>query len=208
MAVRQNGTVPVLVMNPSGKRTMARARSKTTSRKTTRRAPARRRPARKGARKTTTRRRRVTRRKNPKIDPAGVALAVAGGAVIGGAGYAIDGQDLSPTVKTAIVGIGAAALALAVSMANHAVGAGIAGAGAALAVKSLLEQYMAGQAATAGMGRIPNYAYQKFGNTPARPAYRHLPQGLDAVTAQLDSTSMDAVVADLDAVEAELIGLY
>jgi len=134
-------------------------------------------------------------------------LAVLGGAAVGGGAYALDGQDLTYNTKTAIVGLGGAALGVAVGMFNAAVGAGIAGAGAALAAKGALEHFMAAKAAeTAGMGRIPSYAYAKFGATPQNPPYRHMPYQLDAIRAELSGMSgMGAVVAELDAVEASLI---
>ncbi len=137
-------------------------------------------------------------------------LAAVGGAAIGGGAYALDGQDMAANTKVAIVGLGALAVGAGVGMFNSNIGCGIAGAGAGIAVQALLEQYMAAQATTAGMGRIPNYARAKFGSTPSHPHYFHLPGSLDAVQADLigmgDMGDMGAVVADLDAVEASLIG--
>lgn len=202
----------MLMMNPDERREHMATRRKTTRRKTTtrRKRPARAsapRRRRRPARKTTTRRRRI-RRKNPKADLMGALLAAVGGAAIGGGAYALDGQDMSANTKTAIMGLGGMALGVGVGMFNDRIGCGIAGGGAAIAVKSLLEQYLAAQATTAGMGRIPAYARRKFGSTPTHPHYYHMPAQLDAVQADLIGMGdIGAVVADLDAVEASLIGV-
>ncbi len=117
MARRDQGTVPVLMMNPATRAEQMAARRKTPRRKTnTRRRPAAkvtnpRRRRRRSTRKKSTTRRRV-RRRNPKLDVMATLLAAVGGAAIGGGAYALDGQDMAANTKVAIVGLGALAVGL------------------------------------------------------------------------------------------------
>lgn len=201
MARRSNeGTVPVLLMNPR-EDMAARRRTRRTARKTT---PTRRR------RRAPTRRRRTTtrRRRNPKMDLMGTLIAGLGGATMGGAAYALEGPlakaNLEPWMVAAITGGSGLALGALVSMWHKQAGAGVAGGGMALAAKQAIDMFYAKQQ-TQGMGQIPAYAYQKFGATPSHAAYQHLPNPSYA-TAQLDAVGADlgAVQAQLDAVEAQL----
>ena len=166
------------------------ARRKTTTRRVTARANPRRRRRRAPARKRTTRR----RRRNPKFDFMGTLVAGLGGAAVGGGAYALEGVDMKPEFKAAILGGGGIALGVLASAWSTAAGAGLAGAGAGIAVKMLLDQFVAKD--VEGMGRIPGYAYNKFGATPSRPHYMHTPNQMYA--------QLDAVQADLGAVQADL----
>jgi len=134
----------------------------------------------------------------------GALLAAAGGAAVGGAAFALDGQDMTNRTKAAAVGLGGLALGIGISGFNEAIGAGVAGAGVALATKMVIEEVMAGKAATDGLGYIPGYAYNKFGPTPGVPAYRNLPN-MGAVQAQLNG-GLGAVVYDMNAVTADIGG--
>lgn len=123
-------------------------------------------------------------------------MAGLGGAAVGGGAYALEGQ-VEPQYQALILGGGGVLLGALASMYNVKVGAGIAGAGVGIAAKQLLDQYMAKNGAE-GMGRIPGYAYKKFGHTPARPHYWHMPY----------RAQLDAVQADLGAVQADLGNVY
>lgn len=175
------------------RRTRRKTNAKRTTRRkatTTTRANPRRRRRRAPARKRTTRR----RRRNPKFDFMGALVGGLGGAAVGGGAYALEGAEIAPEFKAAILGGGGIALGILASAWSPAAGYGIAGAGAGIAVKMLLDQFVAKD--VEGMGRIPGYAYNKFGATPSRPHYMHMP---NAMYAQLD-----AVQADLGAVQADL----
>lgn len=201
---RRNPAVPVLLMNPDEEDQMARR--KTTRRKTTRRrsstrrrttarANPRRRRRRAAPRRTTRRRRR---RRNPKMDLMGMLIAGLGGAAVGGGAYALEGQ-VEPQYQALILGAGGVLLGSLASMYNAKAGAGIAGAGVGIAAKQLLDLYIAQNGnGTQGMGRIPGYAYKKFGHTPSRPHYWHMPY----------RAQLDAVQADLGAVQADLGNVY
>lgn len=127
----------------------------------------------------------------------GTLIAALGGAAVGGGAYALEGVDMTPTYKALILGGGGVALAALVSGWNKAAAAGVGGAGAGIAVKMLLDEYMAKQSAD-GLGRIPGYARNKFGATPMRPHYMHMPM----------HAQLDAVQADLGAVQANLGAVY
>lgn len=129
----------------------------------------------------------------------GTLMALLGGAGIGAGAYALEGVDLAPQWKAAIAALGGGGIGLLVSGWSPEAGAGIAGGGAAVATKQLLDMYMAGGSDTSGLGRIPGYAYKKFGPTPTRPHYYHMPHPAYA--------QLDAVQADLGAVQANL-GAY
>jgi hypothetical protein len=178
------GTVDVLLMNPSGEEDMAARRRKTTTRR--RKAPTRRRRTS----RATTRRRRTTatrRRRNPKIDVMGTVVAAVAGAALGAGAYALDGQNLSNNAKAGILGAAGVTLGIGVSGVHNTAGAGIAGAGAALATYKLMMGLMAGQQ-TAGMGAIGyRQPYPQMGYAEAQ---------------------MSAVEADLGAVEADLGYMY
>lgn len=124
----------------------------------------------------------------------GTLVAGLGGAAVGGGAYALEGAEIKPEFKAAIIGGGAIALGVLASAWSTAAGAGIAGAGGGIAVKMLLDQFVAKDAD--GLGRIPGYAYNKFGATPSRPHYFHMPNPMYA--------QLDAVQADLGAVQADL----
>jgi hypothetical protein len=179
------------MMNPD-EDDMAKRR---TTRKRTTRTPRRRTTRRRSPRKAT-RRRSVRRRSNPKFDLMGSLIAGLVGAGAGAGAYALDGVDLEPQYKALILAAGGLALGVGLSGWSPTAGAGLAGGGMALGAKMLLDQYMA-KDSTSGLGRIPGYAYQKFGHTPGRPHYFHLPQ-------QQAYLQMDAVQADLGAVRADL----
>ena len=133
------------------------------------------------------------------MDLMGTLVAGLGGAAVGGGAYALEGVELENHWKALILGAGGLAVGGLASGWSPAAGAGIAGGGMAVAAKMLLDQYMAKQA-TDGMGRIPGYAYRKFGATPSRPHYYHLPNPMYA--------QLDAVQADLGAVQADLGAVY
>ena len=178
------------------------ARKKTTTR---RRTPAKaanpRRRRRAPARRRTTRRRR---RRNPSFDVKGTAMAAAGGGIAGGAAYALQGVDMEPKYKAALLLGGGALLGLAISGYSKPIGAGVAGGGFALGLNALLNLYMAKeQQQTQGIGAIqadlsaiPAYAVQRFGQTPMQQQYYHLPYGAQP--------QMGAVRYDLGAVQADL----
>lgn len=183
---------------------MAARRRRTTKRKSSpRRAPARRRPTRRRrATRRASSRRRTRRRRNPKLDVKGALYAGAGGAVVGAAAYALEGQDMKPATKAAALAAGGLLLGALISGWNPKVGAGIAGGGMALGAKMGIDYYKAEQAKkaqteaiAANLGRIPAYAVRRFGHTPATVAYHHLPQ-----------THMGAVAADLGNAEVQLSG--
>jgi len=123
------------------------------------------------------------------------------GAAVGGGAYALDGADIENHWKAAILGAGGLAIGALAGGYSKPAAAGAAGGGLALAAKMLLDQYMAKNGGeSASLGRIPAYAYNKFGATPTRPHYYHMPA---PVYAQLD-----AVQADLGAVQANLGNVY
>ncbi len=200
--------VPVLIMNPAKDPNMA----------TRRKAPARRRaPARRAApkanprrrrRRATPRRRTTTRRRrrNPSFDVKGTAMALGGGAALGAAAYALQGQDFieNPKYKAAAVLGGGVLLGLAISGYSKAAGAGVAGAGAGIGVLQLLSIYMAEQAQTDGLGRIPAYAVNRFG-IPGN-AYHHLPSAAGYPAMGAVQADLGAVQADLSAIEMTLAG--
>lgn len=185
------GGIPVLLMNPD-EDDMAKRRT-TRKRTTTRRRPTRR---RRSTSRKPTRRRATRRRKNPKFDMMGALIAGLAGAGAGAGGYALEGVDLANHWKAAILAAGGYLIGVGVSGYSPTAGAGIAGGGMALAAKMLLDQYIA-KDGTSGLGRIPGYAYRKFGATPSRPHYYHMP-------AASPYLQMDAVQADLGAVRADL----
>jgi hypothetical protein len=87
----------------------------------------------------------------------------------------------------------------AISGWHKALGAGVAGAGLALGGKVAAEKYLTtAKETTKGLGRIPDYAYRKYGATPQIPYYRNMPQ-MGAVQANIG-----AIEADLGAIQAEL----
>jgi hypothetical protein len=167
-------------------------RRKTTTRRRTRRAAPRRR---------TTRRRR---RRNPSFPVKETAIAGVGGLAAGAAAYALDGQDLEPYTKAAILAGAGLVLGGLIGGWHKAVGAGVAGAGVGLGGKMALEKYMAESKAkkqTSGVGRLPDYGVRKYGRTPRVPYYRNMPQ-MGAV-----ATDLGAVTTDIGSVEAELRGV-
>ena len=202
---RTKGTVPVLLMNPSGEDMAAK-------KKTARRNPSTRSKrsaaAKKGwrsrrrSRSGGTKRRRMTRRRNPSLSIVDTGIATLGGGALGAGVYFLEGQDMQKLTKdliAAAVGIGGGAVA---AMFSPAAGAGLAGAGGLMLAKGLMEHFLtpAPAPATQGLGRIPNYAAQKFGMTQGNPRYFHMPYAqLNAVEADLG-----AVQADLNAIEANL----
>jgi len=72
----------------------------------------------------------------------GTALAALGGAALGAGAYAAEGAALSPVTSAAVLGGGGIVAGLAAGGLNKSVGAGIAGAGAALAALTLLRHFM------------------------------------------------------------------
>ena len=118
-------------------------------------------------RKTTTRRRTTTRRttsrrrttrrrrRNPSMDAKGTLMAGAAGALVGAGAYALEGVEMKPEYKAllaAAVGLGVGYVASAY---QKPVGAGLAGAGTAIAVKAGLDIYKAGQPTqTKGLGAV------------------------------------------------------
>lgn len=177
------------------RRSRARKTHTTTSRR--RRSPARR-----------TRRVSRRRRRNP-IDTTATLHAVAAGAVLGLGAYALRSQDVSPWTRAGIVAAAGLVLGTVAMGFSKAAGAGLVGAGISYGTGLAVAQYMADRAAekpapTSGMGRIPDYAYAKFGRTPEHARYRHLPMG--AIQADLGAVRADlgAVRADLRGVQADL----
>lgn len=117
------GAVPVLLMNPSGGKSMAkRRRRKTTKRKTTKRR----------------------RRRNPakKWDPAGVALAAVGGGAVAGGTFLLDGTDLKIDHQNIGVLIGSAVLGVGLSKWAPNLAKGIAGAGLGIGTLGLLRTHV------------------------------------------------------------------
>lgn len=218
--------VPVLLMNPGGEKVARRLppryrsgpkkgqfRKRGSSSTSTRKRKAapkrrRRRTASASSAKTTYRRRR-RRRKNPgKVDLKGGLLAVAGGAAIGGANYAMDGWDkVTNKQQAAIVAGGGLALGLLGMMISPDLGKGMMAGGTALGGYKLLSIYMAERnsaASTAALGRM--YAARGYGGTPYQMSGTQAE--LNAVNAQLNAVEADlgAVYSDYDlsAVEADL----
>lgn len=208
--------VPVLLMNPTDKDIHNMA----TRRKTTRRrkaSPTRRRraaPARRRRRATTTPRRRVRRRRrNPKFDVKSAIYAAAGGLVAGAAAYAVGQQNLTPTTTAAAIGAGGLLLGAAASGWKPSVGAGIAGAGAAVATLMGIGMWYeksknnGATSAMYGMGAVRRMASPHHG----APAMHAVAAPVSAQRSLLMSgmgSTMGAVRAPVsNALEADLRGL-
>lgn len=140
--------VPAVMLNPSTEEDMAR-RKTTKKRSTKKRSTTRRR--RSPARKTTRRRRR---RRNPSPEIKGTGMAALAGAAVGGAGYALEGTDLSNYMQAGILAGGGLVLGMIASMYSKPTGAAVAAAGLALGTKLGLDHYMATKASTEGMGAV------------------------------------------------------
>lgn len=184
-------------------------RTRTRTRTATKANPRRRRRA--APRKRVTRRRR---RRNPSFDVMGTAMAAAGGGALGAAAYALQGTTFieNPKYKAAAILGGGALIGLAISGYSKAAGAGVAGAGVGIGVLQLLNIFMAQKQETAGLGAIPQYARDRFGQ-PTN-AYYHLPYAghpsMGAIQADLGAVQVDlsGTQVDMSAIQADLGGHY
>lgn len=188
------GTVPVLLMNPGDKRTMAKRRRKGTRRKSSGRR--RRNPTTVAMNPRRGGRRRTRRRRNPSIGGIIVdgLLALAGGGAVGAGAYALDGANLGQGAKAGIIAGGGAVIGGVVSLFSKSAGAGIIGAGAAFGLKTALEMLLVSG------GTQPQQAAE-VPTTAALAGYGY--PALGAVEAELAGVDVH-----MNAVEAELAGVY
>lgn len=156
----------------------------------------------------TKRRRTTRRRRNPgKVDAKGTILAAAGGAIVGGANYALDGvEKITNTQQAWGVAAGGLVLGLLASMASKPLGMGIAGGALALGGYKLAGIYVAKPATTNGEQMSAIAAGLGHHNMAGRYNY---PQ-MSATQAELSAVEaqMSAVQADLGAVEADLGAVF
>jgi hypothetical protein len=174
-------------------------------------APARKRSTKRAApkrRKRTvaaTKRKRTIkrRRRNPaKLDMKSTALAVVGGAVVGGANYALDGVEKITNKQQAFgLTFGGLVLGIVAGMASKPLGLGIAGAAIGLGGYKLAGIYVQKSAnGEASMGQIARgYGPRAMAAGYTYPQMQGTYAEMSAVQANLS-----AVEADLGAVEADL----
>jgi hypothetical protein len=162
----------------------------------------------------TTYRRRRRRRRNPagKLDAKGAMIAALGGAVVGGANYALDGVE-KITNKQQAWGVagGGLLLGMLASMVSKPLGQGIAGGALALGGYKLASIYVQKDQAPANGGELGQAAYDPWGRFLGYPTmYPQQSPMLGATTAELSAVEADlgATTAELSAVEADLGAVF